>query len=288
MPNSLRDSLNAQDTVNQLRVSLNSPTGNCLIYILVEGPYDCCLYPKFFNESTVSFEYVGGGKGQVETALKLLQSITRQVLGICDADFRHLTKNYPSIPNLFFIDCHDIEMTMLNDNQTLINAFSEYRLQGISSNILHDAIDGSIFAAYTRWYNELNIIELKFKNFSILPYYDAKTKVFNSMIFLKELNKRSPNKKSTVSIGDINNFKMANGTFDSFNLCNGHDVITLAVAIIKTNQSKKNLSIENFYSVLRSSFTLDSFKRTKLYTEISKWQALNHYCILLQGKSNGY
>jgi hypothetical protein len=279
--NSLHGSLNAEDAVNQIKLSLNSPSGNCLVYILVEGRYDCCLYPKFFNETATSFEYVGGGKGQVEAALELLQSITKQVLGICDADFRHLAKNFSSITNLFFTDCHDIEMTMLNDNPTLINAFSEYRLQGISSKILQEAINGSVFAAYTRWYNEFNTMELKFKNFSILPYYDAKMKIFNSIEFLKELNRRSPDKKTAISADDIEKFKIVNNTSDVFNLCNGHDVTALLVAIIKINSSNKNLSKENFYSVLRASFTLGSFKETALYTNISVWQTLNHYHILL-------
>jgi hypothetical protein len=281
MLNSLQESLNAEDTVNQIRVALNSPSGWNLIFVLVEGPCDCCLYPKFFNKSKASFEYVGGGKGQVEIALTQLQTITRKVLGICDADFRYLEQNYPSIPNIFFTDYHDIEMTMLNDNQTLINAFAEYRLQSHAEHILQDALNGSVFTGYTRWYNEINITGLKFKNFSIVPYYDITTKAFDPTAFLNELNRRSPNKKANIGISDINNFETTNRTTDFFNLCNGHDVIALIVATIKTYPSNKNLSIENFCSVLRASFTINSFKNTKLYADISTWQISHHYQILL-------
>jgi hypothetical protein len=281
MINSLQGSLNAEDTVNQIRVALNSPTGWNIVFVLVEGPYDCCLYPKFFSESKTSFEYVGGGKGQVEIALTQLQDITKKVLGICDADFRHLEQNYPAIPNLFFTDCHDIEMTMLNDFQTLINAFTEYRLQSHAEHILQDTLNGSVFAGYTRWYNEINITELKFKNISMVPYYDITTKAFNSTSFLNDLNKRSPNIKTNIDISDINKFETINRATDFFNLCNGHDVITLIVATIKVCPPNKNLAVENFCSVLRASFTLNPFKNTKLYANILTWQMSNRYQILL-------
>ena len=176
----------------------------------------------------------------------------------------------------------NVQTLQYNDNQTLINAFTEYRLQSHAKNILQDALNGSVFAGYTRWYNETNITELKFKNISIVPYYDITTRTFNSVSFLDELNRRSPNKKADIGISDINNFKTTNGTTDFFILCNGHDVIALIVATIKSYPSNKNLSIENFCSVLRASFTINSFKNTKLYADILTWQMSNSYQILLQ------
>ncbi|GHV89308.1 hypothetical protein AGMMS50267_16680 [Spirochaetia bacterium] len=251
-----------------------------MVYAFVEGKYDCCLYPKFFNLSMVSFEFVGGGKGQVELALIKLQDITKQVFGICDADFRHLTKEYPIISNLFLTDCHDIEMTMLNDNQTLNNAFTEYCMQSNAANILQEAINGSVFAGYTRWYNDINTIKLKFNSVSVNSYYDIAQKIFNSISFLNDLDRKSPNKSANVNFNDITNFEKAKMTNDIFNLCNGHDVITLLVVIIK-NILKKNISIESFCSVLRASFILSSFKITKLYSDIFAWQTTNCYSILL-------
>jgi hypothetical protein len=282
MQGNLQGYINAQDAVDQIRLSLNSPGGRGLVYILVEGKYDCCLYPKFFKECLVSLEYVGGGKGQVEKALTLLQGITKQTFGICDADFRHITGNYSALSNLFLTDYHDIEMMMLNDNQTAANAFVEYRLQGNGIDIVQDAINGSIFAGYARWYNDTNVIELKFKNFSILPYYNISTKVFNQTLFLNELNTRSPNKITAISLSLINDFTRANTTTDFLNLCNGHDVITLIVAMIKITPKNNNVSEEKFTSVLRASYTLNSFKATKLYAAIRAWETANTYNILLK------
>jgi hypothetical protein len=281
-PNSLINSLDVNFTVDDIISSLNSPMGQRCFYIMLEGQDDCMVYPKFFDgEEKTIVEYVyGDGKGRVLRALELLKGKTKRVLGICDADFRHLEQDYPAMPNLFFTDCHDIEMTMLKDNKTLINAFTEYLVQDKAKEILQTAIDALIFAGYTRWYNDKNKTGLKFKKLSIASYY--KTKIFDSSSFLDKLNERSPNEKACISVDDINDFETINKTTDYFNLCNGHDVVSLIVAIIQTYPHNKTISKEGFCSVLRASFTLDSFKKTKLYATISKWQEKNGYNILLE------
>jgi hypothetical protein len=129
MINSLQGFLNARDAIDQIIMSLNSDVGRNLVYILVEGPDDCRIYPKFFDESKSSIEYVGGGKEQVLIALEELNKNTLQVLGVCDADFAHLEKKSQMITNLFLTDYHDIEMTMLSFQDVLENIFVEYRLQ---------------------------------------------------------------------------------------------------------------------------------------------------------------
>jgi hypothetical protein len=278
MSNSLANSLCVQDTVDQILLSMNSVKGSDLFYVLVEGPDDCRLYPKFFNEEKTCVEFVGGGKGQVLIALKFLNEKTKRILSICDADFRHLEQDYPAIPNLFFTDCHDIEMTMLNDSQTLTNVLTESRLQSKAADILQNAMNGAVLVGYTRWYNESGVAGLNFKESPIIPYFNIVTSAFDLTLFLNELNRRSPNRK--VDIIDIDKFKIKNKTSDFFNLCNGHDVIALIVAIIKIDKHYKNLSTKNFCSVLRASFTLNSFKETKLYANIATWQTSNHYQIL--------
>jgi hypothetical protein len=275
MSKSLVESLLAPDAVDEILLSLNSPKGCNLVYVLVEGKNDCRLYQKFFDNEKTSIGFVGGGKVQVEKALMCLAEKAGQVLGICDADFRHLEEDYSEKPNLFFTDCHDIEMTMLNDKQTRMNAFTEYGIQNGAEDVLENSIGGSVFVGYARWFNDVKIVKLRFRGLSIAPYYDIPTKTFNSTSFLDGLNKCSPNKKRFIGITDIDHFKNANKTSDFFNLCNGHDVIALIVAIIKVHPSHKNLSTENFARVLRASYMFDSFKKTNLFADISAWQIAN-------------
>jgi hypothetical protein len=277
MSNTLRNFLNANDAIDQLRLSLNSAIGSSLVYILVEGIYDCVIYPKFFDEMKINVEFVGGGKGHVILALQELNKITKNILGICDADFRHLENDYPPIQNLFFTDCHDIEMTMLSVDSVLYNASAEYRLQGNIQAILCNVLNEIAFVGYARWYNERNMTELKFKGLGLGSFisWNGNNVTLDGNRYLYALNSRSPNKTRSITITDIVNFRQANNTSDVYNLCNGHDVTALLALIIGNK-----ISHETFCSVLRASFRIIDFNKCKLYANIQIWQEANGFAIL--------
>jgi hypothetical protein len=257
---------------------LNSDVGRNFVYVLVEGVDDCKIYSKFFDKKTSSIEFVCGGKGQTILALEGLNTITKKILGICDADFRHLENDYPSIPNLFFTDCHDIEMTMLSVTGVLDNALTEYGLQNDTSKILQKALGECEFSGYTRWYNEQNIIKLDFSRINlggVVSPHDINA-TLDTNTYLNQLNTRSVARTKTVFLADIVNFMQTNSTSDLFNLCNGHDVTALIALIIGGA-----VSCKSFCSILRASFKMADFVQCKMYANILSWQNANSFAILI-------
>jgi hypothetical protein len=275
---SLRSNVTAVDKINEIRLSLRSKTGNNIIWILVEGEDDCKIYPKFFDETSARVEFVNGGKGQLTIALNTLTTETEQVIGIQDADFLHLENSYPNVKNLFFTDCHDIEMTMLGFEKVRDNFFTEYRLSDKSQAICDNVLKESSFIAYIRWYNEKNHCEILFSG---IKFGGNLSEITNDKICIKkqellnELNNRSANKKEELTLENIADFTGKNPTDDFFNLCNGHDTTALFALIVG-----KQVSHTEFCRHLRLSFTLQEFSTTTLYAEINSWQQKNGFAIL--------
>jgi hypothetical protein len=277
MSNSLQNSLSGRDTIDQIKLSLNSDFGKNMIYILVEGVSDCKIYPKFFDKNNTSVEYVYGGKGQALIAINELNNVTKQIICICDADFNHLQKITPNIQNLFFTDFHDIEMTMLSIDGILSDSLTEYRLQDSSSEILQKVLEETKIIGYIRWLNEIDIIKLVFEKMGISSFifpHDVNVHLDVDK-YLLALNNRSKNKIRTITLSDIDFFIQTHNTTDLFNLCNGHDVTALIALIIGNNTSH-----EKFCSILRATFNINYFRKTKLHADILKWQTDKGFFIL--------
>ncbi|MDR1180868.1 MAG: DUF4435 domain-containing protein [Bacteroidales bacterium] len=275
----LKNNISATDKIDEIRLALNSETGNQIIWVLVEGEDDCKIYPKFLDEIKASVEFVSGGKGQLMIALNALAKETKQVIGIQDADFLHIDKNYPAVTNLFYTDYHDIEMTMLSFDEVRCNFFTEYRmLKKRYDNIWQNVLQESSYIAYIRWYNEKNNCKIRF---SELGYGDNLTEMSDGKISLKNkdllqtLNARSQNKTEELTGENIDKFITINKTDDLLNLCNGHDITALLSLIIGGRVSHKE-----FCRHLRLSFTFQHFSQTRLYSEIAGWQIKYGYSIL--------
>jgi len=275
---SLKGSVNAIDKVNDIRLSLNTDVGSTIVWVLVEGSDDCKIYQKFFDETRAIVEFVNGGKSQLQIALDTLTNETEQVIGIQDADFLHLEGVYPTVRNLFYTDCHDIEMTMLSFDNVVYNLFSEYCMQDKKDDIWQNILQESSYVAYVRWYNEKKNCKMFF---SELRYGVGLTEISNNRLLLKcqdllhALNIRSSNKTEELTSQNINNFITDNRTDDLLNLCNGHDVTALLSLTIGSQISHKE-----FCRHLRLSFSIQHFGQTKLYSDISDWQTKSGYAIL--------
>ncbi len=274
--NSLKDSIGANDKVNDIKLSLRSQMGKDTIWILVEGIDDCKIYPKFFDTEKTKVEYVCGGKPQLIKAIKELSKDSKQVIAIADADFDHLEKKY-KIKNLFLTDKHDIEMTMLSFHNVLHNVLIEHHLGNFADIILQKSLNEITYLAYIRWYNSIDNLEI---NFSGLPFSNIATKNNNEIrlepdTIITELNRRSSNKTKELKSCDIENFINKHQTDDLYNLCNGHDCTAIIALQIGTQTSQKV-----FCQNLRLSFRLEEFSQTELYKEVSVWQNSYNYSIL--------
>ena len=277
MNRSLKANTNGNDKANDIRLSLNTPSGSKIVWVLVEGEDDGKIYPKFFDASKAKVEYVNGKTSLIE-ALERLTQETKQVVGIADADFLHLNKLYPRVKNLFYTDYHDIEMTMLSFEDVRNNLLTEYELRDKQQTIWQNVLEEASYIGYIRWYNDINDNKINFRGVGygeIADLVDEKLKLQKPLL-LATLNQRSPNKERILTDETVNTFIETNSTDDSMNLCSGHDVAAFLSLIIGSRTTPKGVE-----TALRFSFNIQHFSKTKLYKQLQEWQNQNSFQIII-------
>ena len=277
MNRSLKANTNGNDKANDIRLSLNTPSGSKIVWVLVEGEDDGKIYPKFFDASKAKVEYVNGKTSLIE-ALEILTQETKQVVGIADADFLHLNKLYPRVKNLFYTDYHNIEMTMLSFEEVRNNLLTEYQMQDKQAAIWQNVLEEASYIGYIRWYNDINDNKINFSGIGygkIADLVDQKLKLQKPLL-LATLNQRSPNKEGILTDETVNTFIETNSTDDSMNLCSGHDAATFLSLIIGSRTTPKGVE-----TALRLSFNIQHFRRTKLYKQLQEWQNQNSFQIII-------
>jgi hypothetical protein len=266
MPESLDDAIfnstnHTIELITTIRLKWNSPTGVDRVCVLVEGSGDCNIYDEFFNHRSAWLEYTWG-KGPLKIILEALNGETKQLIGIQDADFSHLENKQPEIDTLFFTDCHDIEMTMFKAEGILEAIFSILGKGNDMGNIWGTVIENASYIGYIRWYNDQSASKLVFDK--IFNYYDTNDILNEKPKIIQALNNQSTHKKQELKYADIENFITNHRTDDTYNLCNGHDVIKL---LTKTWFHGANMN-----RTLKSLYQNYHFIGTKLYHDIALWQ----------------
>jgi hypothetical protein len=283
MDSSIKIKLDAYYTVNLVRLNFNSPVGEDKIWVLVEGEDDCKIYPKFFQETMCKIEEVHGGCGQLEIAISQLLKYTNQIIGIRDADFCHLTGNYSPYKNLFYTDCHDIEMTMIQNHTVFENILYEYFLQTEAFDIKKNILKEASFVGYIRYYNNKNNDSINFKE---IPFGKIVTNRDNNLclqedLLIQELNNRSPDKTTEIDKNMVKQFIDSNEVKNLYQLVNGHDFIKLLSLRINLSIAVGKINPKDIAKSLRNTYRIDDFKQTQLYSKLLQWQTNLGYDILI-------
>jgi hypothetical protein len=258
--------------INEVISSHNSPLWKNRVSILVEGKDDENIYAELFNDKTTKI-FTSNGFNQLEKALEALNARFDDTIGIRDADYCHLTGRYSTIKNLFFTDCHDIEMTILHAESLLFTVVTKYDKQENINVIWDESVKIASFVGYIRWYYQNNKIDTSTK----LKLFSNDGININNWSEQKIINKVNSKMPMPIKSEDITPFINQNKTEDIFNLCNGHDMIILITLGLKVNKS-------GFLNDITAVFKKSGFKETKLYHDLLSWQNNTSY-ILFAGNS---
>lgn len=262
--------LDASDKINSIRLELRHPSTKNTKWVLVEGEDDIKIYGKLLNNKLVSVEQVHGGVGQLRIAVSTLVNETKQVLGIRDADFLHLNHQNEIIESLFVTDFHDTEMLMISSNASMNSLFSEFLSGELDFDEIRTKILNSIsFLGAIRWYNDTHNLELNFKGISLQNLFNSRDLSLDKNAKVLEINHRSPNKKSTITVTNIEEFIPAE--IDLYNVCNGHD-FEKALASFISERSNNGISDKEVGKSLRLSYNISQFETTNLYNSLVNWE----------------
>lgn len=270
-----------QDKLNELMLDISHPNNHGQAFILVEGESDIRLFRKFFNLSKCNVECIPGGNPKLEECVEDLIKISSLVIGIRDSDFIHLASTPYSNQNMFLTDYHDIEMTLISENDVfsaLVFEFTEI------PEVDHLSVRNKIIniieqLSFLKWLNQLNNLELKFGcGFQDLISFDN-LEIDFPKYFSRVLSK-SPNAKITDILSILSEIQILEITNPNpFQLCNGHDFIKTFSQFVKERGTVKACSPDFVSSAFRMIYRNDYFSKTVLNSDIKNWAAINHCSI---------
>ncbi len=271
------------EKLNELMLDVRHPNNRGLSFVLVEGDSDIRLFRKFFNLNECKVECIPGGNSKVEDATEELVKIYKLIIGIRDSDFIILNKiNYTST-NMFLTDFHDLEMTLIADNDSFSSVIFEYTDKSIEhhnslrDNIIHVLESVSLL----KWLNEIENLEINFKDTgfqNLISFIDFK---IDFEQYFNRLLSKSPDAKIKdfpTILEKVESLKLINP--DPLQLCNGHDFIKTISQFLRTQGNARGISEETVSSIFRINYTIDKFKETKLYSSINNW-AIGNGCNIL-------
>jgi hypothetical protein len=273
-----RQDVTYQDKLNELRLDILHPNSFGVNFILVEGDSDIKLFRKLFDIEKCKIENIPGGKNKLEECVNTLINTYPLIIGIRDTDFLNLNNINYTKHNMFLTDKHDIETTMISDEDVLNTLVFEFtntpKNQHIS--LLNNITTSIEMVGYLKWLNSIENLELKFgcgfQDLVSFNNFNINFDTYFSRVLLK-----SPNAK----IIDINLIKskiteLKATNPENFLLTNGHDLVNTLANYIKNVSGIKGVSNENIASILRISFNHKQLEKTNLYTELNNWSNNNN------------
>jgi hypothetical protein len=203
------------------------------------------------------------------------------IFGIRDSDFIQMNDNTYSKTNIFLTDFHDIEMTMIAEDDVfsaIVNEFTDVKKD--EHNELRSIILKTIEEiSFLKCLNEQEALNLIFRGvgFTDLISFEKQSVDFHQY-FSRVLSKSVAPLISQLDIilDKITDLKLRNPA--PFQLCNGHDFLkAFAVFIMRTN--KGNISDSQLSSIFRVKYSNQHFMNTLLYKNTNEWAESNHCSI---------
>lgn len=262
------------EKLNELRLDLTHPNSRGINFIFVEGDSDIRLFRKFFDLTKCKVESIPGGNPKLEECVTQLVRIYPLIIGIRDADFIHLNEAEYDIPNMFLTDFHDIETTMLSDDNILNSLVFEYsdlpKNQHI--NFRANMMKAIQYVGYFKWLNSIENLELTFSKCGFQDLISFVNLEIDQSEYIKRVIGKSENAKikdEQIIDTKINALFVKNPNLSQ--LTNGHDLIITFAKYFREVKKHKGLSDQSIASSLRMQFAFDSFRETELFKEIESW-----------------
>jgi len=251
---------------------VKSETGSQLSFAIVEDESDQEIYEKFFSlqfvrvfTSAVTVSTTGGGnKKVIEITLELNSLMSHiPVFGIIDADYTRFSPSYTQSPNIFRTDARDIEMMMFqcpfvhNELKLVLTTFSEF---------YHLSVDIAREIGFYRMFNDILHLGFNFKKFlSLSKLVDPQTRSISTENLLT-FKHAFFSSVTDSNIEEFESFRRCHEVIETFEICRGHDVISLLGFFLKNSLSQKELRLH-----LAVYYDYSSFSRTQLHNELVDW-----------------
>ncbi|MBQ4407939.1 MAG: hypothetical protein II852_13150 [Bacteroidales bacterium] len=281
MPTKTQNTETAQYIADELIYDSKHPKFANKVFLLVEDRSDQDVFFSKFNKDIVVFRPIKGcGRTNVgdkfDAIIEKLNTNGIVNFAIKDSDFNRVLNIHPKFDNLFYTDCHDVEMMCFHSKETLTEIFECF------SQIFDIAFINQIFKdlELLSKFKCLNIHKdcgYKFEGFKLLgENKKIKTNILSNYSLLEEEIKKISTKGLSITISqkDIDSFFKTYSCFDlEYEITNGHDFIAIFCFYFSSLSSIKDFCEKHLRTAMCACFRMEHFVRTQLYQDISSWAA---------------
>ena len=269
-----KNDITYQEKLDELKLHLSHPNSYGRVFILVEGDTDIRLFRKFFDEEKCKVENIPGGNSKVEESVTELLVVHDLIIGIRDADFIRLNNLNYTKTNMFLTDYHDIEMTLIAEEETFSAILFEFtKIPKSEHNTIRNQIISTIEnISLLKYLNEKENLELKFEGVGFQDLISVINQTFDFSQYFSRIIARSPNAKIldiNLIINEIQNLKKSD--FDKFQISNGHDFMKAFADFLRKKGTNRSVSDELISSLFRTNYRKENFTKTNLYRQTKDW-----------------
>jgi hypothetical protein len=267
-----------QDKLSELRLDISHPNSKGVVFVFVEGDSDIRLFRKLFNLQHCKVEFVPGGKLKLEECVVTLLGIYSLIIGIRDADFIHLSNTTYSEKNIFITDLHDMEMTLIAEDEVFSSLMFEHTLitqkehLDVRQNIMNALEDLSLL----KFLNENEKLEYNFDGVGfqdLLLFPDSSLDLHQYFVRILKKSVGAVIVDYDIVMQKVKGLKASNP--ELFQLCNGHDCIKALSKYLREYGQVKSISNEIISSSLRIAFTQSHHRKTTLFRNTQAWADSN-------------
>jgi 5S rRNA maturation endonuclease (ribonuclease M5) len=262
--NSIRQNLDKNDTILNIRLSLAADINKEKAVLVVEGQDDLA----FFNgkiASTVDICESFSGKSGVEDIVNQFNS--KHVIGICDKDY-----DTQKIHNIFYYDYSCLEMMMISSDEAFKSLFNEhYHCKTVTYYELRKKILQDLcWISCLRKLNSQKQWGINFNGISFPSLLNNEAGIINKKQMVKQIKESNKvcidHQIRQLVNKECNRIKKP---ADYYNITNGHDFMHYFQSICNTTtKSKRKFKVYAVTSGLRCAYRKSDFERSTIYTKV--------------------
>lgn len=276
----MRNYLDSNDKKTEIRLLLQHPSYKNKVIAVVEGNSDYQLFRKLLKHDNIEIEPVDGKKNLVLIMKELVGEFPDKLLGICDADFDHLTSEADDRTpySVFVTDVHDAEMMMLDSPglKSFIDEFSsKENVDHLHENAFNNALDAAYHIGLIRYASLKHNLKINFRglNYSKFVEVNELSVTLDNSELIKMLIERSGPLPDGVNINETIQHVIENDQLKSesrLQACCGHDVTNIIAQIYRQSWASRetNMGFKRVEESLRIAYQPSYFEKTNLYNNI--------------------
>lgn len=272
MANSIRDNLEANDTISEIRLLLGKNKNN--VCVIVEGINDLKLFEPLLTDNTTLVQSYSGKKDIINIIKHFPNN--RRVIGIRDRDYLKKSES----KRMFYCDYSCAEMMIISLDECFHRTYSNFYESRLLS-----FIDLRLYClehleqlSKIRKINELYNWSINFDTVKLSKVFDNDVCLMNEKLE-KQICLCKINKISREQLQKCNSLKKCLSITDYLDITNGHDFVEMFKIMCK--RKRNSPSKNEIASNIRGTFGIHEFKKTKLYATLYDYQLKKKLAIVV-------